>query len=146
VCAALLDRVKLWNEGKIDELWSEARKLYPGGDRAIKPSSLASNIRRATECAQDARYGKAVAALLSLGTCPMNADTLKEMRTKHPEADLPTLPSGSLPEAVRFDVDLVSVQQLLSTEKAHGYAHAAESKGECALPESDACFYHASCQ
>ena len=37
----------------------------------------------------------------------MNADTLKEMRTKHPEADLPTLPSGSIPEAVRFDEDLV---------------------------------------
>ena len=37
----------------------------------------------------------------------MNADTLKEMRSKHPEAGLPTLPSGSVPEAVRFDVDLV---------------------------------------
>ncbi len=37
----------------------------------------------------------------------MNEDTLKEMRTKHPEAALPTLPSGSIPEAVRFDVDLV---------------------------------------
>ena len=57
LCAALLDRVKRWNEGKVDELWSEARKLYPGGDRPSKPSSLASNIRRATECAQDARYG-----------------------------------------------------------------------------------------
>ena len=75
-------------------------KLYPGGDRQSKPSSLASNIRRATECAQDARYGKAVAALLSLGTCPMNADTLKEMRSKHPEAGLPTLPSGSVRKKV----------------------------------------------
>ena len=100
-------RVKRWSEGKADELWSEARKLYPDGDRPSKPSSLASNIRRATECAQDARYGKAVAALLSLGTCPMNADTLKEMRSKHPEAGLPTLPSGLIPEAVRFDADLV---------------------------------------
>ena len=107
MCAALLDRVTRWNEGKIDELWSEARKLYPGGDRPSKPSSLANNIRRATECAQDARYGKAVAALLSLGTCPMNADTLKEMQAKHPEAGVPTLPSGPVPEAVRFDVDLV---------------------------------------
>ena len=105
--AALLDRVSRWNEGKVDELWSEARKLYPGGDRPSKPSSLASNIRRATECAQDARYGKAVAALLSLGTCPMNADTLKEMQAKHPEAGMPALPSGPVPEAVRFDVDLV---------------------------------------
>ena len=99
LCAALLERVKRWNEGKVDELWSDARKLYPGDVRPNKPSSLASNIRRATECAQDARYGKAVAALLSLGTCPMNEDTLKEMRIKHPEADLPKLPSGVVPDA-----------------------------------------------
>ena len=64
LCTALLDRLKRWNEGKVDELWAEARTLYPGGERPSKPSSLASNIRRATECAQDARYGKAVAALL----------------------------------------------------------------------------------
>ena len=107
LCAALLDRLKRWNEGKIDELWAEARTLYPGGERPSKPSSLASNIRRATECAQDARYGKAVAALLSLGTCPMNEETLKEMRAKHPEAALPKLPSGDVPDAVRFDVDMV---------------------------------------
>jgi len=37
----------------------------------------------------------------------MNTDTLKEMRAKHPEGDLPTLPSGPVPEAIRFDVDLV---------------------------------------
>ena len=68
---------------------------------------MTSNIRRATECAQDARYGKAVAALLSLGTCPVSEETLKEMRAKHPEADMPGLPSGIVPAAVRFDVELV---------------------------------------
>ena len=26
-------QVTRWNEGKVDELWSEARTLYPGGDR-----------------------------------------------------------------------------------------------------------------
>ena len=62
LCAGLLDRLKRWNEGKVDELWLEARRLYPGGERPSKPHSLASNIRRATECAQDARYGKAVRA------------------------------------------------------------------------------------
>ena len=31
LCAALLERVKRWNDGKVDELWSEARKLYPAG-------------------------------------------------------------------------------------------------------------------
>ena len=68
---------------------------------------LLATFAELQKCTQDARYGKAVAALLSLGTCPMNADTLKEMQTKHPEAGVSTLPSGSVPEAVRFDVDLV---------------------------------------
>ena len=40
---------------------------------------MANNIRRATERAQDARYGKAVSSLLSLGTCPVTEDSLKEM-------------------------------------------------------------------
>jgi hypothetical protein len=37
----------------------------------------------------------------------VNEDTLKEMRAKHPEADLPKLPFGAIPDPVRFDVDLV---------------------------------------
>ena len=105
--AGLLERLKRWNEGKVDVLWAEACKLYPGSERQSTPHSMASNIRRATECAQDARYGKAVAALLSLGTCPVTEQTLKEMKLKHPEAALPKLPSGPSPDPVKFDVDLV---------------------------------------
>ena len=56
--AGLLERLTRWNEGKVDVLWAEACKLYPGGERPSMPHSMASNIRRATECAQDARYGK----------------------------------------------------------------------------------------
>jgi hypothetical protein len=37
----------------------------------------------------------------------MTEETLKEMKAKHPEADPPKLPSGTLPTAVRFDVELV---------------------------------------
>src|SRR5687767_4942055 len=81
--------------------------MYVVPERPNKPHSMASNIRRATECAQDARYGKAVGALLSLGTCPVTEDTLKEMKAKHPEAELPKVPSGSAPSAVRFDVEVV---------------------------------------
>jgi hypothetical protein len=103
----LLDRLKRWNEGQVDVLWAEACKLYCSGERQMKAQSLASNIRRATECAQDARYGKAVAALLSLGTCAVTEDTIKEMKAKHPEAVPPKLPSDSPPEPVRFDEDLV---------------------------------------
>ena len=51
----LIDRLKRWNEGQVDVLWAEACKLYCSGERQMKAQSLASNIRRATECAQDAR-------------------------------------------------------------------------------------------
>jgi hypothetical protein len=105
--AGLLERLKRWNDGEVDVLWAEAGKLYSSGSRQVATSSLASNIRRATECAQDARYGKAVSSLLSLGTCPVTEETLKEMKSKHPGAMLPTLPSGPVPDAVRFDADLV---------------------------------------
>ena len=88
-------------------LWAEACKLFPGGERQALTHSMASNIRRATECAQDARYGKAVSSLLSLGTCPITEETLKEMKSMHPEAALPVLPSGPLPDPVRFDKELV---------------------------------------
>jgi len=69
-----------------------------------------NNIRRATECAQDARYGKAVASLLSLGLCPATEENLEAMKSKHPEAALPVLPDGELPEPVRFDKELVRKQ------------------------------------
>jgi hypothetical protein len=103
----LFDRLKRWNDGHVDVLWAEACKLYCSGERQMKAHSMASNIKRATECAQDARYGKAVAALLSLGTCAVTEDSIKEMLSQHPGALPPTLPSGTSPEPLRFDEDLV---------------------------------------
>ena len=61
---ALLERLGRWNEGKADVLWAEACKLYAGRDKQTSINQVTANIRRATECAQDARFGKAVAALL----------------------------------------------------------------------------------
>ena len=105
--AGLLERLKRWNDGEVGVLWTEACKLYSSGPRQAAASALASNIRRATECAQHARYGKAVSSLLSLGTCPVTEETLKEMKSKHPGAMPPTLPVGTVPDAVRFDTELV---------------------------------------
>jgi len=105
--AGLLDRLKRWNEGQVDGLWREARKLYDGRDTRLSTASRAANIRRAIECAQDARYGKAVAALLSLGTSPVTEEAIKEMMEKHPKAPKPALPEGPLPEALRFEPEVV---------------------------------------
>ena len=105
--AGLLERLQRWNEGRIDVLWAEACKLFSGAERENLTNSLESNIRRATECAQNARYGKAVASLLSLGLCAPGEETLREMKSKHPEAELPVLPPGPLPDPVCFDKELV---------------------------------------
>src|SRR6185312_7601899 len=61
------------------------------------------------ECAQDARYGKAVAALLSLGTAEASEKSVAEMKAKHPAAKKPALPCGEseAPVAVEFEEDLV---------------------------------------
>ena len=106
---ALLERLVRWNEGKVDVLWAEACKLYVGRSEKASGSLVAANIRRATECAQDARYGKAVAALLSLGTSAISEDSIKEMRLKHPIATPPKPPHfvGPAPDPIRFDPGLV---------------------------------------
>ena len=39
--------------------------------------------------------------------CAPSEETLREMKSKHPEAELPVLPSGPLPDPVRFDKVLV---------------------------------------
>jgi hypothetical protein len=74
---ALLDRVGRWNKGEFVELWNEARKAYDGklGRPNTEPCVL-DNIKRAKQCAQDARYGKAVAALLSLGMADASEESV----------------------------------------------------------------------
>ena len=68
VKTAVMERLARWEEGQVEALWSEARKAYPTAPTAADSAgSREANIRRATECAQDGRLGKAVAALLSLG-------------------------------------------------------------------------------
>ena len=67
VLRARLDR---WEGGDFAALWSEA--LLDARNCREDPScptSHASNVRRAIRCAEDGRYAKAVAALVSLGTC-----------------------------------------------------------------------------
>jgi hypothetical protein len=105
---ALLARLSRWNQGDFAELWKEACSAYSSqADRPAREQSLAGNIKRAKECAQDARYGKAVAALLSLGMSEVSEKSIKEMRSKHPEAAAPSRPEGESPPPVRFDEETV---------------------------------------
>lgn len=105
---ALLDRVSRWNKGEFSELWLESNKAYAGKvDRPNSESSLSGNIKRAKQCAQDARYGKAVAALLSLGTAEVNEESVEEMKSKHPEAATPGIPDGPAPAPLQFEEELV---------------------------------------
>ena len=107
VKSAVLERLTRWQEGQIDVLWSEACKAYPTSS-TDSAGSRAANIRRATECAQDGRFGKAVSALLSLGMSAPSEAAVKEMQAKHPSAPAPKLPEMvELPDPVRFDIDIV---------------------------------------
>jgi hypothetical protein len=92
--AALLDRLARWKKGEYVDLWSEACTAYPVQNRPAREATDEGNIRRAKECAQDARYGKAVAALLSLGTAEASEKSVAEMKSKHPAAKKPALPCG----------------------------------------------------
>ena len=108
--SAILNRLDRWEKGEANTLWAEACKAYVAreADGAVdSKSARAANIRRATECAQDGRYGKAVSALLSLGMSAATEKAVKEMRSKHPSASLPKLPEGPLPDPIVFDSDLV---------------------------------------
>ena len=106
---ALLSRVSRWLRGEHSALWAEACAAYAASnkERPARESSDAGNIKRAKECAQDARYGKAVAALLSLGTASVTPKSVAEMKSKHPEAKPPTLPVGPAPAPLRFGEETV---------------------------------------
>jgi hypothetical protein len=113
----------------VADLWEEARKLFLARDsQQAVAGSLAANIRRATECAQDARYGKAVAALLSLGTAPVSEASVAEMKLKHPEALPPTLPVGEVPDAVQFD-------ELLVRKKLEGFPTGSAAGASATRPQ-----------
>ena len=107
--AALLDRLARWKKREYAELWEEACTAYPEQKRPPRESSEEGNIRRAKESAQDARYGKAVAALLSLGTVEASEKSVAEMKSKHPEAKVPTLPcaEAEAPAPAEFEEELV---------------------------------------
>ena len=105
---ALLARVTRWNDGEYTELWAEGKTAYSDSkSRPPRDATEAGNIRRAKECAQDARYGKAISALLSLGTAPVTTKSMMEMKAKHPEAKTPTLPVGPAPPPLSFEEEVV---------------------------------------
>ena len=71
------------------------------------PTSRASNVRRAIRCAEDGRYAKAVAALVSLGTCSPTEKAILSMMEKHPPALAPVLLEGPPPSPMVFSSEIV---------------------------------------
>lgn len=107
--AVLRARLDRWEGGEYKTLWAEA--LADARNRREDPSSStsrANNVRRAIRCAEDGRYAKAVAALLSLGTCsPTDKAAIAAMMEKHPAAPAPLLPVGPPPPLVVFPSEIV---------------------------------------
>jgi len=92
--------LKRWNEGKTDELWREAKTLYEGRDTGQRTSAVPLSVPKMPVTAR-------LLPPCSLGSCPVTEEAVKEMKEKHPQAPKPTLPLGSLPDAVRFEPDVV---------------------------------------
>ena len=105
VLRARLDR---WEGGEYAALWAEA--LSDARNRREDPScptSRASNVRRAIRCVEDGRYAKAVAALLSLGTCSPSEKAISSMMEKHLAAPALVLPEGPPPPPMVFSTEIV---------------------------------------
>ena len=101
--AVLRARLDRWEGGDFAALWSEAlldaRNCH---EDPSCPTSHASNVRRAIRCAEDGRYAKAVAALVSLGTCSPTEKAISSMMEKHPPAPALVLPEGPPPHPMVF--------------------------------------------
>ncbi|KAJ9445016.1 SLACS reverse transcriptase [Diplonema papillatum] len=120
VAAALRRRCHLWAHGRFSELWTEAREIASSRGRAAEPQArflvmdeedeqigrfvgLATDVDDA--CQLDPKtvqqvirktkarwFGKAVATLAAAKVSPVNAESLRVMRDKHPQAPEPPLP------------------------------------------------------
>ena len=133
---ALLDRIGRWNKGEYAELWEEANTVYADKrERLTREQTLEANIRRAKQCAQDARYGKAVAALLSLGMSGVDERSIKDMRSKHPEAKSPSLPVGDETKSLHVPEEVV-LQKVMSFPSGSAAGDAASVlQGHDVLPQ-----------
>jgi len=102
---ACVDR---WEARDYEALWAEAlAEAKNRHEDPSNPTSQARNVRRVIRCVEDGRYAKAVAALLSLGTCSPSEEAIAAMMEKHPTAPTPVLPEDPPPPPQVFTLEVV---------------------------------------
>lgn len=98
-------RMDLWLNGDWDVLWRSA--LESAIPRKPPSDSKKSKAKRAIQLIAQERLSDASKALLSKGMAPNNAETLENLRSKHPVAPPPHVPDD-LPPAFRATCEQVS--------------------------------------
>ena len=93
------ERLRRWRQGEYSALWKEAVQLISSrGKRKKKVQPLEKsqqelNVERATKLCQEGQYTKALQSLVSLGLADHTAESLREMKAKHPASPPPIIPT-----------------------------------------------------
>ena len=92
-------KIRRWRDGDFSGLWTEVLDEAKTFTRRRKPkkdapeSIRATNVLRAKRAIEDGQYQKAMQALTSSGLVPTSTEVYAEMLAKHPQVDLPSVPS-----------------------------------------------------
>lgn len=104
----IAQRLRRWNAGDLTGLWNEAVTSAETSHTATEVTDLArANIRRAIRIAEDGRYAKALATLVSHGISHPNEKSIADMMSRHPASDPPAVPSAPATAPIQFTADEV---------------------------------------
>jgi hypothetical protein len=111
--ATIAQRLSRWNSGDLTGLWHEAVAGAAKSHAATEVTDLArANIRRAIRIAEDGRYAKALATLVSHGFSNPNEKSIAAMMARHPSDDPPAVPSAPASAPIQFTADEVCERAL----------------------------------
>ena len=100
----VLSRIRHWESGDIAALWqlslaeSRSRSQRHSPSTSRKAALQSSNARRAKHAVEAGKFNKAIRALTFEGLASASEEVFEEMLRKHPQASVPFLPVGPVPE------------------------------------------------
>ena len=92
---AVKERIRRWRSGQIMDLWLEAKNpKKPRGRKPKEPEAStqeSKNATRALRFISEGQYSRAAQSMMSAGIAPPTPKNIREMRDKHPQAEIPDL-------------------------------------------------------
>ena len=107
------ERMRRWKAGEEATLWNDQMSVKrPQGKKSktttSESNSHAANVRRAKTAIADGQYKKAMQALTSEGIAEATPALLQEMIGKHPQTEVPQLPTGPVPPPLLLRPQMVA--------------------------------------